>query len=360
MTKVAVIPPAPALAGNALFEGRRLDSGAHSPNSHWMDGFAAVRRLAASRGIEMATHDLLPVDRADVVVHMAFPADPRAVAEQKRRHPQLKAVLVLIETAMGARYSFNPRNHAGFDAIITYDERIVDHRRYFPMRPRAYDRDRIRHGLPFHDRRVGCLVGTNRSLRRRSGVGVIARGWRMSWRDWADYTFCPGQLIDYRSNVGRLCAAAGPGVFDLYGEGWELHPETRGACLGIPAGATIDYIGRYRFYMAFENHTGEHSLISERVWDALWGDAVPVYRGNTRLERHIPRDAFVDADAFASPAALLQRLVAVTEEEWTAMRRAGRAFITGRGVEPFLPEAFAEEFLRPIAALAAAPRAGGV
>lgn len=360
MTKVAVIPPAPALAGNALFEGRRLDSGAHAPNSHWMDGFAAVRQLADAQGIEMATDDILPVERADVVVHMAFPADPHLVVGQKRRHPGLKAVLVLIETAMGARYTFNPRNHDAFDAIITYDERLVDGRRYFPMRPRAYDRDRIRQGLPFSERRVGCLVGTNRPLRRRSGLGVIGRGWWMSRRDWADYVFCPGHLIDYRAEVGRLCASAGPGIFDLYGDGWDSDPATRAACLGIPAGATIDYIGRYRFYMAFENHTGAHSLISERIWDALWGDAVPVYRGNTRLDRHIPREAFVDAGAFASPAALMQRLVTMSEAEWTALRQAGREFITGSAVEPFLPYAFAGEFLQPIAALAAAARVDGV
>jgi hypothetical protein len=350
--KVSVIPPGAALASNALFEGRRLDSGPHSPNVHWMDGFAAVRRKAAAHGMVMATDDVLAVDEADIVVHMIYPSRPTLVAEQKQRRPALKTVLVLLETAVGAAYTFNPRNHRDFDAVITYDDRLVDGRKYFPMRPRAYNRSRIRTGQSFSERRIGCLVGTDRPFRYRSGLGLMARGWHVSWRDWIDYVFCPGELIRYRTGLGKAFAAFPRGSFDIYGEGWERNPETAALALGIPARSALEYLGDYRYAMAIENHSGDHSLISERIWDALWGDSVPVYYGNTRIDRHIPRECYVDASKFRTPGDLLQSLVDTPEATWSAQRQAGRQFIQGRGVEPYLPEAFAEEFLTPILALA--------
>lgn len=351
MTRVSVIPPVPGLAANALFEGRRVDSGPHSPNTHWMDGFAAARRQATGLGIELATSDVLPVDEADILVDMAF-SDPRMAAERKRKKPGLKTVLVLFETALGAAYTFNPRNHDAFDAVLTYDERLVDNRKYFLMLPRAYDRARIRTGLPFSERRAACLVGTNRAFRRRSGLTLWARGWRLSWRDWMDYVFCPGQLITYRTSVGRSAARRGHGLVDIYGEGWGDDPAMRAVCRGIPVESTLSYAGRYRYYMAFENHSGDHSLISERIWDALWADTVPVYAGNTRIGRYVPASCFVDARAYASPEDLLQSLAEADESTWLAKRQAGREFINGPGVEPYLPDAFAEEFLRPILSLA--------
>lgn len=260
-----------------------------------------------------------------------------------------------METALGAQYTFNPRNHVGFDAVITYDSRLVDHRKYFPMRPRAYYRERIKTGLPFDQRRVGCLVGTNRKMIYRSGIIARKKGWYFSWSDWLDYVVCPGQLITYRSEIGRLCTQYPAGNFDIFGEGWDLQAETRQACFGIPRVATIEYCGNYRYYFAFENHSGEHSLISERIWDALWGDTVPVYYGNKNLHRYIPKECFINASSFDGPKQMLDWLVRAPESEWGRYREAGREFIRSSGVDKYLPDAFAEEFLRPILALAGLP-----
>ena len=346
--KVAVIPPVPAFSKNALFARRRHDDGSHSPNTHWMDCFAAVYRLAREADMIFGTADILPIDEADVAIYMAQPPSPSAIAEDKRARPRLKSILVLPETALGARYMFNRRNHEGCDAIFTYNDLLVDHRRYFPFPPRAYDRDRIRVGRAFEARRVGCLVGTNRPLRFRSGLFAMRKGWKFSLQDWVDYAFCPGELITYRTSVGRQCARYEPGTFDIYGEGWDADAETKAVCRGIPTRSTLDYIGEYRYYFAFENHASDCSLISERIWDALWGDAVPVYMGHTRIADFIPRDCFVDATQFENAADLLDWLRSSPKTEWDRYRSAGRDFTRSKAIEPYLPESFARQFLETL------------
>lgn len=346
--RVSVIPPWQGLEQNALFEGRRAPGNAHSPNVHWLDGFAEVSRRAAECGLSFQTADLLPPAQADVVVYLSQPESPEAVAGLKRRHPGLKAVLVTFETSLGARYTFNPANHRPYDAIMTYKRALIDHKRYFPLPPRAYYRERLRTGLPFGERRVACLVGTNRPFRYRSGLFTAIKGWRFSPRDWFDYAVCPGELISYRTKLGRECATYEPGIFDIYGEGWDTVPEVARVCRGIPAESTLTYIGRYRYYFALENHSDEDSLISERVWDALWGDAVPVYHGSRRLADFVPRECFVDASAFRHPRELLKWLCDAPEQVWQRHLDAGRAFVRGSGVEGYLPDRFARHFLAVI------------
>jgi hypothetical protein len=358
-TKVSVIPPVSrAFDNNLLFESRREDQGAHRPNGHWLDCLAEVYRKGKQSNVLFGTADVMPKDEADVLIYTAQPNSPNEVTLQKRRCPSQKAVLLLMETALGAQYTLNPKNHAAYDAVFTYVTRLVDENRYFFYPPRAYYRHRITTGLPFEQRRIACLVGTNRvgadgSFPFRTGLLAIRKGWRFSLKDWIDYVFCPGELIRFRAEVGKACASYEDSGFDIFGEGWDLLPETRKVCLGIPKESTLTYIGRYRYYFAFENHASDYGLISERIWDALWGDTVPVYRGHSGLDQFIPRECYIDARQFKKPKEMLDWLWRTPEATWEKYHTAGREFIRSSAVEKFLPEAFAERFIRQIATIAA-------
>ena len=350
--RVAVIPPTPAVSQNALFEGKRLDSGAHSPNTHWLDCFAAVRDRGKALNIHFDTADVVSLDDADALIYMAQPESPKDVLQNKRKHPGLKTVLLMSETSLGCRYVANPENHTVYDAVITYIDTLVDDKRYFFLPPRAYFRDRIKSGLPFARRRMGCLVGTNRKMTYRTGLMTMRKGWKFSLKDWIDYVSCPGELISFRSEVGKMCAKYRDRGFDLFGEGWGLFRETLEICKGVPPTSALDYIGNYRYYFALENHSGPCSLISERIWDALWGDAVPVYRGNTTLSKFVPPECYIDAMRFRKTRDLFEHLCALPESDWTQYRSAGRDFIHSERIVEFLPEAFAERFLSYIVAIA--------
>jgi hypothetical protein len=349
--RVAVVPPTPAFDQNALFESRRLDKSSHSPNAHWMDCFAAIRDRGRELNVVFETVDMTSLDDANVVIYMAQPDSPRDVITNSQRHPKHKSVLLMCETSLGSRYVSNPKNHVVYDAVITYVDTLVDNKRYFFLPPRTYYRDRITNGLPFGQRKIGCLVGTNRRMKYRTGLMAMRKGWKFSLKDWIDYVSCPGELISYRTEVGKMCAKYRERGFDLFGEGWDLLRETRDICKGIPAKCVLDYIGNYRYYFALENHSGACSLISERVWDALWGDAVPVYLGNTRLSEFIPPECYIDARQFRNPQEMLDYLCGVSERVWGQYRSAGREFIHSEQGANFLPETFAETFVGYITAI---------
>ncbi len=350
--RICVIPPVDAYNQNALFLGARSDVSSHSANTHWMDCFMAVWDRAKELHVEIGTWDILTPDRADIIVGMTQPNSKNDAIVQKRQWPHLKAVLAVWETALGARYVHNPANYSEYDAILTYNQHVVDFKRYFPLLPRAYYRHRLRTGAAFEQRRLGILVGSNRPFKYRSGLNTMRHGWKFSIMDWLDYVFCPGELIRYRASVGKACAVHPSNGFDICGEGWDLLPETKGKCLGIPKGSTLDYLGNYRFDFAFENHSSDCGLISERIWDALWADTVPVYRGHTQIDKVVPQECYIDATQFDSPKDMLEWIEKCPKNVWADYREAGRSFVMSAAVEPYLPHEFANRFLSTILGLA--------
>lgn len=344
--RVSFLPPTDEFEGNALFEGRRAGRSAHSPNVHWFDCYVALDRLARDAGIYMYTADLLPASEADVLVFMSQPS-PAQSAAIRAQYPHLKMVLILLETSLGAAYCFNPRNHQSFDAVLTYKSELIDYKKYFPLKAHAYFPDRRRRGRAYGDRRTACLVGTNRKMHHRSGLMLARLGWRLSLSDRLDYMFCPGELITYRTKVGRSCVRHPAGDFDVIGEGWDIDPATRGKAAVPPAVSTLDYIGEYKFYFAFENHRAPDSLISERIWDALWGGAVPVYMGNPNIRECVPKECFVDAGSFCNADAMIDHIYAMPQECWESYIAAADEFLSGEKIRPFLPDACGQELLKP-------------
>src|SRR5438067_2221414 len=136
--KVAVIPPWAGLENNALFESRWLVQGPHSPNTHWLDCFAAILKAGKAKNIVFGTADVIPTIDADVLIYMRQPDSPNDVIKHKLRHPSQKTILLMYETSLGARYASNPQNHRGYDAVFTYVKRLVDGKRYFYLPPRAF------------------------------------------------------------------------------------------------------------------------------------------------------------------------------------------------------------------------------
>jgi hypothetical protein len=348
--RVAFLPPSNEFEGNGLFEGRRTGVGAHSPNTHWFDCYVALGEVAKEAGIVMQTADRLPPNQADVVVFMAQPS-PGQMRDFRAQHPGVKTALILLETSLGAAFSFNRDNHRDFDIVLTYKSHLIDHKKYFPLRPHSYFLDRRRKGRPFSERRTACLVATHRNMQYRTGLMLGRSGWRLTWSERLDYTFCPGELVTYRSRIGRACMRDASGEFDVIGEGWDGDAKARSRALPPPSVSTLDYVGNYRFYLAFENHGGPESLISERIWDALWAGSVPVYMGNPEIAKVVPPTCFVDARGFKTPNALLSYLLAISQSEWESHLAAADDFLSGDGVKPFLPQACARELLEPFLVL---------
>jgi len=167
------------------------------------------------------------------------------------------------------------------------------------------------------------------SFPRNTGAGLIREGWRFNPKTWLDYVMQGGSLYGERIAVAEAMAKAAGADFDIFGPQWSEaeSPEIRRCARGPALGSKLDFLGSYRFNIAFENCLNDCGYISEKIFDPLLAGTVPVYLGNSRIERLVPGAAFVDARNFRSHTSLAEYLKAMPQAEWQAMRESGAAYL---------------------------------
>lgn len=346
---VAIIPNSPNFLQNRLFELDSL-SGAHAGNGHWLQPMAVLRNEALKENIILNTYDLAPLAKTDIIVIMELPSSPDSVKELRRKSPRAKIIFMPVETPLGRRYIFNKANHAQFDAVLTYNPGLVDGKRYFPFYLPIADVSFRTFGESFASRKTACLVSTNPLLRLRTGFNVTRAGWRFSLPDRWDYVFYSGALISAKRSLSRVFERFAKGALDIYGDGWA---EASFACAkGRFASSKLELLKKYRFDICFENCINDCGYISEKIFDALYGDTVPVYLGNKSIQQHIPGECFIDARKFRNKKELVRFICECPESVWEEYRKAGRCFLDSPALEKFLPSAFANNVLTPIRILA--------
>ena len=358
--KVSIIPNSPAFLKNRLFSLNAL-SGSHAANKHWMYPFQLLRDEAARENIVLETCDLLRPNAADIVVFMDLPKGVYELAELKRSAPHVKTILFPIESPLGRRYVFSRSNHRLFDAVLSYNHLLEDGVRYFHFDLPAAEACLWREGKPYSRRKLASLICGKGYVSWKSGANVIRSGWRFSVRDWLDYAFSLGELLSTRRSLVAAFEVHAPGDIDVYGDGWNEKPSRRGLLRTIvPSSAKgrletnkLNTIGNYRFNFCIENCRNDCGYISEKIFDALLGGAVPVYLGNRSVGQHIPPDCFVDAEDFKSPKQLIQFLRDCSEGEWQAFAEAGKRYLGSLAFRRFGTRAFVESVLAPIRALSA-------
>lgn len=347
--RVSIIPNSPNFLKNQLFSMESL-SGSHCGNNHWMQPFVDLRHQAAKEHVLLETWDLLPPDKADIVVIMELPSSPEVVKALRRESPHLKVIFMPIESPLGRKYTFSQINHEQFDAILTYNHLLADDMRYFHYFLPVANPSCSMRGEEFSERKPVCMICSFAGLRWRTGFNVARSGWRFSFSDWWEYAFCPGELISARISLARSFNRLAKGALDIYGDGWQR--TIFSSAMGRLESSKLGLLGKYRFNICYENCENDCGYISEKLFDALYGDTVPVYLGNRSIHDHIPKECFVDAREFGNHKELIHFICNCPEKAWEEYRRAGKSFLESQALRKFLPPAFADNFLRPVRVLA--------
>lgn len=86
------------------------------------------------------------------------------------------------------------------------------------------------------------------------------------------------------------------------------------------------------FVLALEN-TMLPNYLYEKIWDGFASDRVTLYLGDSRVEKHIPLDCFIDLRDFFNPITkefnfegLKTRLLTMTQEEYNSILNKARKF----------------------------------
>jgi hypothetical protein len=303
--------------------------------------FARLKSALAERGVHLNTCDLQSPNEADGIVFLNAPKHKDATWQkaQKRGVP----VHVL---AMESEYIHTPNGDRELldrcTTVFTYRDDWLDGRRYFPVRYSQNLRSPV--VLPWADRKFACMLAGNK------------------------WSFRPEELYSARLRVIEWYAGHAPACFDLYGPGWNLPTPSSllrriarklpvlGYALAphvdiwrgqVPSKQTV--MSQYRFCYCFENFSGPSGWITEKLFDALFSGAVPVYWGAANVRDLIPAECFIDASKFRDAACLYAYLVSLSDDDCAEIQAAGARYLCSSAAQEFSIDTFVNTLVSRIA-----------
>ncbi len=296
--------------------------------------FYALKRRCAEMGYDLSTNDINTPSESCLVLYNDMPATLPDPADA------LKSVLLAWESPLVKPQNFDRVSHERFERVYTYDDRLVDGKKYRKL----FYSQRFPESLDFHLKSMPegfmCVIAGN----KRSAHPLELYSERLRTIKW------------YEENH--------PGELDLYGFGWNERvfrgPKIVRALnrIGLARKAFVrdkrpsyrgkaddkrSVFGRYRFALCYENIRDIPGYITEKLLDAMLSGCVPIYWGAPNVSDFVPSDCFIDRRNFKDEESLYRFLSGMKEREHRSYRERMSAFLKSEAARPFKTEGFVDE-----------------
>lgn len=227
-----------------------------------------------------------------------------------------KLVLFTWEPPTVQPEAHDPMIHAYFGKIFTWNDDLVDNKRYFKFFYPVL-KERIADIPSFHKKKLCTLIASCLGSKH------------------------PNELYSEREKVAQFFENK-KGEFDLYGRGWKKKKfkNWKGE---IPDKLSV--LKNYRFSICYENMKEVKGYITEKIFDCFAAGVVPIYWGASNVTDYIPADCFIDRRHFKSNKELYTYIKRMNETEYNQYLKAAGHFLQSDKAKVFSQEHFTQTFL---------------
>lgn len=232
--------------------------------------------------------------------------------------PRENQILVMWEPPTVQPELYDPKTHARFGKIFTWDDDLVDNQKFFKMHYPALN-PRIGN-TPTFDEKKFCVMICRRLTSHH-----------------------PKELYSKRKQTIKFFENKPDGEFDLYGFQWKKgkYKNYRGPLHSNK----IEKLKEYKFSICYENMGDVKGYLSEKIFDCFAAGVVPVYWGASNVTDYIPEGCFIDRRRFADDEEMYQFLKRVSKEEYQQYLERAAEFLISDRAKVFTNEYFVENFL---------------
>ncbi len=225
--------------------------------------------------------------------------------------PKEKKVLFLWEPPTVLPDNYNPRYHAPFARIYTWNDTLVDDQTYFKLYYPCY-RPMLTERPSFAEKKLCTLIAMNKGSSH------------------------PRELYSHRRRVIAFFEHHHTEDFDLLGRFWPLGLKTyRGA-----VDDKLEALKHYRFSFCYENISQEAGYVTEKIFDCFAAGVVPIYWGANNIEQYIPKACFIAREEFQDEETLYRFLKAMTEQQYATYIEAIQAYLKSPEAKTFSADDF--------------------
>ena len=303
-----------------------------------------LRERLSSLGWSCHTQDVF-IKKAiipDAVLFLDIPAEPVA-SLIGNWNGKVRKLVFLQEPPIISQCNWEISRHGQFDKILTWNDALVDNRRY------------IKTNCPYP---LPAAIPIDLSLKKRFCV-VIAGHRKSSY---------PFELYSKREEIVRWFERTHPEDLDLYGRGWDRYNFSEKRPFSalnrlkflrrLLAPSLPSYKGavekkrpileQYRFSICYENSSDMPGYITEKIFDVFAAGTIPVYWGAPNISDHIPAGCFIDKRDFKDYEALYSYMKSMTDEEYLRRLETIDSFVKGAKGERFSIPYFCETVFKEL------------
>lgn len=283
-----------------------------------------IREYLLTKNIVFDTIDLHPVEKAEKIFffdHQAFSLFNYALSPYLKLCIQKKILkekmnLVITECPIIKPEGWMTKNHQYYGKVFTWDDSLVDNKKYFHYRWLQNFQLGRSLSVPFEKKKLIVLINAQKT------------------------NYLPNELYSLRVQSIRYFEKTHPKDFDLYGVGWEKPLDLKfvysalksnpfkiliflkdyvDSLGGFPSYKckVADKIGtliRYKFCLCFENMKNIDGYITEKIFDCFKANCVPVYYGASNINDYIPKNTFIDFRQFNNFDIMYKYIVNIDEK----------------------------------------------
>ena len=171
----------------------------------------------------------------------------------------------------------------------------------------------------------------------------------------------PHELYSARRDAIRYFEKTMPNDFDLYGVGWDgsgvnlrskwrLSKSNRASTPYTSYRGTVrhkwEVFPRYKFALCYENVRNQPGLITEKIFDCMRADCVPIYWGAPNVTEYVDPAAFIDRRDFKSNEELAEYISGISENQYEQFSDAIATYLASERFKAFLSPAFVQTVIR--------------
>ena len=177
------------------------------------------------------------------------------------------------------------------------------------------------------------------------------------------FSVYPHELYSARRDAIRYFERKRPEDFDLYGVGWDrpiiwFGSRWRRFGLRSVSKSYTSYRGtvkhkwevlpRYRFSLCYENCSDQPGYITEKIFDCMRADCVPIYWGAPNVTDYVDSDTFIDRRQFKSNEDLEEYICSIDKHQFEEFREAIKSYLESDKFKRFLSNTWVNVILKAL------------
>lgn len=280
-----------------------------------------LKERAFQSGILCFGIDQLSIEDADMYIWQERYRKPSELMK-KTLNTGKPNILIATEPPIICPDNYSVETEKDFDRIFTWRTDRIDYQKYFPIRPMYFDPPGSVNKHMYDDRKLCVMMASLKVWHKESDALYSERKTTANW-----FAKHHPESFDYFCKDER------------YGEG--------NRCYKGPAADKLDTLAQYRFSICYENMTNCPGYISEKIFDSMYAGCVPVYWGESEVEKIIPANAFIDRRRFLTHEELYSFLISMGKEEWDQYVHNMKDFLDqSEFVRSYRPESFVNAMMK--------------